>query len=89
MATSLTSQMVGLDAAALRRRLPLSFDPSILFQAVEGGEQRSRLDLERPSRGLKNALGDSGAMERLQFERAEDEQVQGALDERSDRIGYE
>ena len=27
-------------------------------------------------------------MERLQFERPEDEQVQGTLDERGDRIGH-
>jgi hypothetical protein len=47
---------------------------------VERGKQRSRLDLERPSRCLKDALGDCGAMEWLQFERPEDEQVQGALD---------
>jgi len=65
MATPFTSQTVGLDTPAPRRRLPLPLNPSILFQAVEGGEQRSRLDVERPSRRLKNAFGDSGAMERL------------------------
>ena len=88
MAASLARQTVGLDAAALRRRFPLPLDPSVLFQAMERGKQRSRLDLERPSRGLEDALGDRGAMERLQFERPEDEQVQGALDERGDGIGH-
>jgi hypothetical protein len=39
--------------------------------------------------GLKDAFGDGDAVQRLQFERAKDEQVQGAFDERGDGIGHE
>ena len=86
MAASGASQTVGLDAVARRQRFPFALDPSVLFQAVERGKQRSGLDLERPARRLKDALGDSGAMERLQFERPENQQVQSALDERGDGL---
>ena len=47
---------------------------------MERGEQRARLDLERALGGLKDALGDGDAVQRLQFERSKNEQVQGAFD---------
>ena len=88
MASSLAREPVRLDAAALRRRLPLALEQAVLLQAVECGKERSGFDLKRSSRRLKNALGNRGAVERLQFERPEDEQVEGALDQGQDRVRH-
>jgi hypothetical protein len=45
--------------------------------------------MKRALGGLEDALGDSDAMQRLQFERSKDEQIQGAFDERGDGVGHE
>jgi len=89
MAASFASETVGLDAPSLRRHLPLPFDPAVLLQPVQRGKQRSRLDVKRSSRCLEDAFGDSSAVERLQFERPQDEQIERTLDERRNGGRYE
>ena len=83
-----TGQTVRLDAAAAGRHFPVPFDPAVLLQPMKRGKERSRLHLKRAFRRLEDALGDGGAVERLQFERAKDQQIQRALDERGDGIGH-
>jgi hypothetical protein len=79
MAAALASQTVGLDAAALGG---VSHSPLIhpsCSKRWSAGNSDPGLDLERPLAWSENTLGDRGAMERLQFERPEDEQIQRAL----------
>ena len=81
-------QPVRFDATSPRWHLPLALDQSVLLEAVECRKQRAGFDLERSSGRLENALGDGGAMERLEFERPQDEQIQSAFEEGRDRIRH-
>src|SRR4029078_11148088 len=81
LAASGRSQLVALRAAALRGLLPAPLDEALLGQAVQGGEEGSRTDLEGTARDLGDAVGDGHAVARLEGERAQDQEVQGPLQE--------
>src|SRR5712692_5356808 len=68
---------------------PFAFDPSFLQEPLERGIERAVLDLENVLRGLLDELGDAVAVHRPPAKRAQDEQVQGSLQEVEPFVGRE
>src|SRR6266852_6390145 len=68
---------------------PFGFDPSFLQEPLERRVERAVLDLENVLRGLLDELGDAVAMHRPPAKRAQDEQVQGSLQEIEPFVGRE
>jgi len=60
---------------------PCGFDPGLLFETVKSGIERALIDLEDVVGDLADALGDGPAVERLEGDGFEDEEVESALDE--------
>src|SRR6185437_5136921 len=60
---------------------PLCLDPALLFEAVEGGIERTLLDLEHFAGKLLNPLGDSPSVHGVGQEGFQDQKIEGALDE--------
>jgi hypothetical protein len=60
---------------------PLGFDPTFLFETVQGGIERALLNLENFARDLLNALGDGPAVLGFEREGFKDEEIESALDE--------
>src|SRR5262249_35642513 len=72
-------EAVRLDAVPVGRFAPLPDDVPLLLEAMGRREERARLDLERAARDLRDALGDREAVPRLEGQGAEDEEVEGSL----------
>src|SRR5580658_2631959 len=68
-------------ATIVRRRLPLGGDPALLLQLVQGGIKRAVADLQNIAGNLLEPKADSEAVERLQREDLQKQQVQGALNQ--------
>src|SRR5690606_12143191 len=73
-------ESIVLGAAGVLGAAPLGVEPSRALEAMDRGEQRARVALEDAARDLLDAAGDAEAVERLETEGLEDQQVQGALD---------
>ena len=72
---------VDFDAAAVLGFAPLSGDPALFSETMQGGKERSRADDEYPVRHLLDAVGDADAVERAKFQGAENEEIEGSLQE--------
>jgi hypothetical protein len=66
-------------ALAFVGQLPRGCYPSLRFKPMETGIQRTGLDLEHLFRGPLNVFGDSVAVRGSRKQRAEDEEVERAL----------
>src|SRR5262245_37178398 len=74
-------ERVVLRPPAACRDLPLSAQPSFLFEFVEGGVQRPIAHLQILARHLTQPLADGPRMERLERDDGEEEEIQRSLDE--------
>src|SRR3977135_2452776 len=81
MATAGSREAVVLGAAIVLGVAPFRLQPPFVVQAVERGKQRAGLHLERAARDLLDAAGDPEPCMLAERERAENQQVQGALQE--------
>ena len=72
---------VELCAAGVFRLSPLGVEPSGALQALQSGEQRSRIHLEHATRDLFDAAADAEPVQRLETEGFEDQHIQRALDD--------
>jgi hypothetical protein len=80
-------EAVRLDAAAGGRRFPASFDPAVLFEAMERGKSEPALTGRRRAWSGR-CVGNGCAVKRVQLERPEDEQVERAFDQGADGIRH-
>jgi type I restriction enzyme S subunit len=69
------SQRVELGTAVVLTGLPLGGNPSLLFQLVQGGIERSVAHLKDVAGNLLQALADCPAIERLQCQDLQQQQV--------------
>ena len=76
-------ESVVFGAAIVLRDLPLGLDPALLLQFVKRRVKRALSHLQRVFRHLANALGNGPAVHGLHGENRQDQQVQGALQEKS------
>src|SRR5688500_17634646 len=74
-------QRVKARAARIFRLTPLGVEPAGPLEPLERGQQRSGIDFEDPARHLFYTARDPEAVHRLQAERFENQQVEGALDD--------
>src|SRR5262249_25939868 len=72
-------QRVELRTAAILRRAPFRLNPSLVLHPVQRGIKRPLLHLQCFARDLLDALRDGPAMQRLEREYAENQQVERAL----------
>jgi hypothetical protein len=75
------SQPIRLDPSSLIVDVPFSGNPAFQLEPVERGEQRASLDDECAAGQLADAFGNPHAVQRLEVERAKDQQIQGALEQ--------
>ena len=75
-------ELVELCFAVVVRGAPGGVEPAFLFHAMEGGEEGAGLDDEGAGGDLGDAVGDAEAVQRLEAERFENEDVERALEER-------
>ena len=81
VAPSRASERVELGAAIVLARLPLRGDPALVLELVQRGVELSVAHLQDVTGYLLEALPDGPAVERLEGEDFENQQVQRALDE--------
>ena len=72
-------QGIDLDAALVLQFRPLPFDPALVGETMQRGEEGARTDREDAACDLLDAVGDPNSVQRSKFERPENEQVQRAL----------
>ena len=75
------SERVGLHAPAFLVRAPFPGNPAVLLQSVERGEEGARLHVEGAAGQLADPIGHADAVQRLQFERAQDQQIERAAEQ--------
>src|ERR1700722_13640441 len=73
-------QRIKLGATIIFTRLPLSRDPTLLFQFVQRRVERSVTDLQHIAGDLLQTLADGPAIEGLQRQYFQDQHIQGPLD---------
>ena len=79
LAPTHSRQLVVLRASTILRLAPLRGEPSPFFQAMQRGEQGSRLDVERTASNLLDASRDADAVVWLEQERTQDQKVERSL----------
>jgi len=60
---------------------PFGIDPALVFEAVQSGIERALIDLQDLPRDLLNALGDCPAVHGFGLQRAQNEEIERALQE--------
>jgi len=80
--SSLARKAIKLGAPIVLGRTPRRGEPSGFLQPVERGKQRARLDGERFVRDLLNAACDAEAVQVLEGQSAENEQIERTLKQR-------
>src|SRR5262245_32123773 len=73
-------QRVEARSPVVVRGAPFGTDPSLLFEPLQGGVEGAVIDQERVFRLPLNAEGDAVAVLRPEQKRAEDQQIEGALE---------
>src|SRR6185436_12999707 len=63
------------------RRAPIGGDPTLFLETLQSGVERSLLDLKDFFRELPDPLRDRPAVQRLERDGLQDQQVDGALNE--------
>src|SRR5690242_18908034 len=74
-------ELVEFGAAVVLGLAPGRGQPAVAFHAMQGGEERPGLDLEDAAGHQADAAGDAESVELAAVEGAEDEEVEGALEE--------
>ena len=74
-------ERVDFHAASALGFAPLSGDPPFFSEAMQGREERSGSDHEYAVSHLLDAVGDADAVERAKFQGAENEEIEGSLQE--------
>src|SRR5437868_7804060 len=69
---------VELGTSVVVTRAPLGGDATLLLQSLQGQVERTLIDAEDAARALLDALRDTPAVHRLERERPEDQEVEGA-----------
>src|SRR3954468_3330281 len=78
---SSAGERIELGAPVVLGRLPLVLDRALVLQLVQRGIERSIGDLKTVARGLPQPQPDGPAVQRLERQNLEQQQVQRALDE--------
>jgi hypothetical protein len=60
---------------------PLGANPALLLEAMQRGIKRTLMDLQHFFRNLTNASRDAPSVHRLERERPQNQEVEGALDQ--------
>jgi hypothetical protein len=81
LALSLAGEFVVFDAAIVFRDAPDSSEEAALFEAVEGRIERAMFDAKEVVGNLLDAFGDGETVLGFEGDCAEDEEVEGALEE--------
>src|SRR5206468_12993474 len=66
LSPSCGSQFIGLHTFALLVGAPLAGNPSLRFQAMQSGEQRSRRHVKSPAGDLPDTIGHADSVKRLE-----------------------